>query len=319
MKLLEPRLDATPRLLDRLLESEADSNPRIQLQLAFSLGYSSDPRAATALARLARQHVDAPWIRTAILSSSNGLADRIFTEILNDADFSAAATARNLMKQLLTVVGARGDRAEIDRVVDAISASDVTTNDSGLQFQLVVALGNALRQAGVPLTIRETTRPATRKFLRRLFDSARTISLDTEQAESVRITAIRLVGCRPFVASRDTLAELIDIRQPEPIQIAAVNTLALYPEPQVATLVLDRWRQSAPAVRQEMTNTLLGRSASTIQLLRAAESGDASVAGIGMSRRALLLAHTDETIRNLASALFGDGATGARGRRDRRL
>ena len=40
--------------------------------------------------------------------------------------------------------------------------------------------------------------------------------LDTEQAESIRITAIRLLGCRPFVASRDTLSKLIDTRQPEP-------------------------------------------------------------------------------------------------------
>ena len=313
MKLAEGSLDATPALLDRLLESEADSNPRIQLQLAFSLGYSSDPRAATALARLARRHVDAPWIRTAILSSSNGLADRIFTEIINDANFSAAATSRTLLEQLLLVVGARGDRAEVDRVVDAISASAVTTNNSRLQFQLVVALGNALRQSGSPLTIREATRPATRKFLGGLFDSARTTALDTEQAESIRITAIRLLGCRPFVASRDTLSKLIDTRQPEPIQIATVNTLALYPEPQVATLVLDRWRQSSPAVRQEMTNTLLRRSASTIQLLRAAKSGIASVAGIETSRRELLLAHEDETIRNLANSLFGDDATSGRG------
>lgn len=312
MRLAEPRLDAAPKLLDRLLECAADSNTRIQLQLAFSLGASSDPHAAAALAGMARKHAGDQWIRTAVLSSSNGLADRMFIEILNDGQFSASAADRRLLEQLLTVVGSRGKQDEVNRVVDAIATKLTTEEDSSLQFQLVVALGNAIRRAGRPLMINETTRPETTEFLRKLFQAARETALDAKQNPSKRVTAIRLVGCTPLAAAHDTLEALIDIRQPEPIQIAAVSALSVYPEPKVGTILLLGWGEHSPAVRRQITEALLSRSDTTIQLLRAAESGKASVASIEMSRRSLLLNDKNETIRTLAKRLFGEEAGGVR-------
>jgi putative membrane-bound dehydrogenase-like protein len=312
MRLAEPRLDAKPKLLEQLLAQANDANPRIQLQLAFSLGASNDPRAAAALAGMARKFADDPWIRTAVLSSTNGLADRMFVEILDDRAFSTSSTGRGLLEQLLTVVGSRGEQNEIDRVLDAITANTVTLKDNSPQFQFVAVLGNAMRRTGTPLTVNAARRPETAGFLKRLFDTADHTARDEKADPSKRQAAIQLLGCTGFEAAHKTLEALIDIRQPEPVQLAAVGALSAYSDPAVSAILLDRWREHSPAVRRQITEALLSREDRTTALLRAAEAGDASVASIEMSRRALLLQHKNDTIRSLATRLFGDEVGGAR-------
>jgi putative membrane-bound dehydrogenase-like protein len=312
MHLAEPRLDASPKLLARLLAQSGDTNPRIVLQVAFSLGASQDPRAATALAGMARRFSNDKWIRTAVLSSSSRLADRMLVEILDDRKFSISSAGQGLLNQLATVVGARDEKHEVDRVLNALATNPTTVTNSGLQHRLVVALGNALRQSGTPLVLTDRTHAGTAGFLTRLFENSRITALDEKSKPADRESAIRLLGCTTFKSVHNTLAALIDISHPEPIQIAAVRALSLYTEPQVGSLLLDGWREHSPAVRRRITEALLSRTDRTVQFLRAAEQGDASVASIELSRRSLLLKHKDPTIRSLAKRLFGDALSGTR-------
>ena len=94
--------------------------------------------------------------------------------------------------------------------------------------------------------------------------------------------------------------------------MSAVNALSAYSDPSVSEMLLNGWRAHSPALRKRITEILLGREQSTIALLRAAEAGDASVAGIEMSRRGLLLKHDNATIRSLAERLFGAESAGER-------
>lgn len=58
-----------------------ETDPRVQIQLALSLGESSDSRAFAALADYARRHLGVRWMDAALLSSLHGRAGQMATEL----------------------------------------------------------------------------------------------------------------------------------------------------------------------------------------------------------------------------------------------
>jgi len=122
--------------------------------------------------------------------------------------------------------------------------------------------------------------------------------------------AIATLSFAPLDDTRLRLFKLLDVKQPQAVQIAAVKALSDYDDPDITTILLGHWQQSAPTVRVELIRALLSREDRTLALLQAAERGTASVAQIELPRRDLLLQHTNEAIRELAKKLFG-GQTAA--------
>jgi hypothetical protein len=57
--------------------------------VAFALGETNDPRAATALFRIVVRDAANRWIRTAVLSSCASMADRLFVNLYTDPGPSA--------------------------------------------------------------------------------------------------------------------------------------------------------------------------------------------------------------------------------------
>src|SRR5207248_1638417 len=131
-------------------------------------------------------------------------------------------------------------------------------------------------------------------------------------SESQRRQAVQLLGCAPFGEVRETLAALLDPREPPAVQTAAVRALGDYPDAAVAALLLARWAQFALEVRQQAISALLAREERALVLLRAAERGEADVGQLDLTQRELLRTHRSEAIRTLAARLFGPQAVTAR-------
>ena len=74
LRLAESRLGENKLIRDKAIALAADDNIRVRFQAAFSLGETTDPRAAAALADIAAIDAGDYWMRTAILSSSLNLA-----------------------------------------------------------------------------------------------------------------------------------------------------------------------------------------------------------------------------------------------------
>jgi putative membrane-bound dehydrogenase-like protein len=312
MRLAEPRLDESPELLDRVIEHVDDLEPRLQFQAAFSLGQSRDQRASAGLARLARTSAYDKWISTAILSSSNDLACELFAKLLDDADFCRGAVGAGFLDQLAAVVGARNRAGEVNRLLDAVATHSTFSSDAALQQRIVLALADGLSRSGARLAATAETSAAAASLLSSLLEAAHSTAIRADAAVGDRESAIRLLGCAPLDAVRDTLERLLDPREPEEIQLAAIRALGGYARSEVCPLLLRGWDEHAPAVRQAVVEEMLTRAEFTVEFLRTAEAGSVSVAQIDASHRELLLKHNDPAIRNLAVKLFGDQADGAR-------
>ncbi len=297
VRLAESRLDR-PALLTKVIALADDGDARVRFQVAFTLGETREAVAVEALAKLARAHAGDVWMRTAVLSSVNNLSPSLFAFLLRDREFAAGSGA-TILETLATVVGASGRAGAADDALVGLKGAPA------LQRRLVIAMGTGMKQAGERLS------PDSPLF-GPLFDEARRTASDERAGEAARLEAVRLLGCGPFEKARDTLTGLLDPRRPLSLQTAAVRAFADYREPEVAGLLLARWREYPPEVRAEVVHALLSREQWTLAYLRAAAKGDASVAPVELTRRDLLVKHRDEAIRSLASKLFA-GSTASRG------
>ncbi|MCI0457651.1 MAG: CehA/McbA family metallohydrolase [Gemmataceae bacterium] len=312
VRLAEPRLDQAPALAEKVLALARDADARVRFQVAFTLGETNDPRAVTALAELARKHADDAWMRTAILSSVAEWSDQLLVTLLQDAAFVAGSAGSGLIEQLALVVGVRSRPTEVERVLHALATSPTVTADGSRQQRFVLGLGAGLKRAGGRLAPGPQTSTPSSRLVLELLASARKTATDVRAAEPARQRAIQLLSCGPFAQVHEALKALLDVQQPQSIQIAAARALSDYAEAEVADLLLAPWRQYAPEVRQEVVQAMLAREERALALLRAAEKGDASTAQIDPTRRELLLKHRNEAIRQLATRLFGSAAPNAR-------
>ena len=312
VRLAESRLDEAPRLLNKVLSLADDANARVRFQVAFSLGEVRDRRAAGALARIARSSASDVWIRTALLSSVTRCAEAVFAELAADQPFVTSAAGADFLEQLARVVGARNQGHEVETMLSTLATATSMSGVPELQRRLVLALGSGLRQTDQRLQPETLSQPASRGLLQSMFDAAKKKATDSGAAEKERVRAIELLGNATFERSGETLVSLLDIQQPEQIQIAAVRSLSGYPDPRIAALLIDGWRRYAPAVRQQAIEALLSRGGRTEKFLVAIEQGKASIAEISPTYRALLLKHGNAAIRAIARKLFGTQASGSR-------
>ncbi|MGE0378339.1 MAG: PVC-type heme-binding CxxCH protein [Planctomycetaceae bacterium] len=303
MALSEPRLDKSAELLDRVIAHCGDANVRLRIQAAFSLGESHDPRAAAALAELARAANSNPWLRTAVLSSAGGQPVSLLATLLEDA------VEHDLLEQLAAIVGSRKHTDEVNSVLQTLATSPSTTSQSELATRLLSAMGRALRQGGTSLTSDAPMSAAAKQFLVAQLEAAREAANDKSADVELRQRAIALLGCAEFDSTAATLSQLLDIEQPEAVQLAAVQALSSYSNAEIGALLLHGWRQQSPAVRKEVVDALLARPQWTRPFLQAACDGDVSVALVDSTRRALLMAHDDAQIRALATELFAESAS----------
>ena len=306
MRLAEPRLDRAVELLKRVTRFAAADPVRLRFQAAFSLGASRTPQAADALARLARSAGEDRWLRTAVLSSSSGLADQMFVRLLTEVQFADSAHGAALLEQLASVVGARADRSQVDRVLLALAERFADDPSSNLLRRWLLSMGRGLQHSGQRLVSGPQTEASAVDFLAVVMRQARRTATDPQQPVAQRQIAIRLVGCADFGSAHALLEPLLDVRQPEPVQLTVVDTLSGYAQPEIAGSLLERWRAQSPSVRQRVVEALLARPERTKALLLAAQTGAASVSQVPMNRRSLLLKDRDPQTRDLARKLFGE-------------
>jgi putative heme-binding domain-containing protein len=105
---------------------------------------------------------------------------------------------------------------------------------------------------------------------------------------------------------------LLDPHQPPEVQSAAARALAGFDRPEVAERLLRPWSRYGPALRAEVVGYLLGRRSWIRPLLDAVAAGTVASGQIPPTRRALLLADRDPSVRSRAGALLGGEAPGPR-------
>jgi len=304
VRLAELRLAHEPALLEKIAALADDQNACVRMQAAYSLGESQDSRAVDAVARIAKRDAGDQWIRTAVLSSVAQSSHQLLIRLLEDRAFAASSNGREMAEKLAYVTGVRNRPDEIGTLLDAAAALQ-TADEASLRLQIVLGLGDGLKQVAGSLREDVASKRPGDKLLVALIEDAKRAALDNRETEHNRMAAARLLGCFSRAVAGPILVSLLSPAETEAIQSSAIAALAAYNDADISGILLAHWKEYTPDVRAETTRALLSREAWTLAYLHAAQADRSVTVSLPPVQRARLLEHKNRAIRDLAKLVLG--------------
>jgi len=308
IRLSERFLNNDPDVRDAVFKRLDDADEAVRLQLAYSLGECRDRRAGEVLLKLALKNSEQRYLVAAVISSVH--EDNIgvvLTGVLSAA--SSYDPESKLVEQLFTLAATIGD----DDVLGNVLAS-ITTADDGAyanwQFEALADVFDALRRRDRSLEqLGQSTSRSLKTSLVRLaavLDAARGIVTDAQADDSRRAAAIRTLARESPNNARDItrLADLLFPQTSRRVQAAAVTRLGELRDPEIASLLLERWKGLGPGLKTRVLDILASRDDWSVTLLDAVASGGVASSEIDVARRQRLLQHSAAAVRKRAEKLL---------------
>lgn len=303
-----------------------DEDASVRFQVALALGNSDRPEATVVLAKLALKDGADTWFVSGLLTSTRNRSGAILSILTSNKQFTSAGSAASaqLIKQLATVVGVRGDVDELATLLTSLSGEQASSSESSgawWQAAAISGLGQGLpRYRGelgrlsLPLLLNKPPnglKDAAAGMLE-LLTMSQKAALDRKRSAADRATAVELLAYRPFAEAAPAFAELLQTDQPVEVQTACINALSANGSEAAARIVLDRWQELGPAIRDPALALLLRRTTSTKLALDAMEAGTMRPAALSIDQRVRLLKHSDAKLREQAKKLFGGAVSSNR-------
>ena len=120
-----------------LAAAATETNPRVLLQFAMSLGETRDQRAFAVLTRFARERLGIRWMDAALLSSLHARGGEMLAALLREPGKAAP-----LLEKLAQSIAARGDESEL-----ALALTYAATAPAEVKPKLRAALGKKRKPA----------------------------------------------------------------------------------------------------------------------------------------------------------------------------
>jgi putative membrane-bound dehydrogenase-like protein len=277
------------RLLGKLQGLSEDQDERVRYQLAFTLGEIKGTAKIAPLAAIARRDLDSNWIQAAILSSLAEGAGDVFHQLSSDTKVSGSSAGQEFLRQLVVLVGAQNKKQEVAQVMDFISK----VQQPALSFSLVRALNDGLQRAGASVT-------SEGGKVQGIINSAKKTADDPRADEATRAQAIQLLGVTSFSQAGAELLDLLNLNQPQAVQLAAISTLAKFNDAEVGVELTKHWPTLTPRLRTEAVSVLLARPDRAKALLKAIAAGAIRPSALTTPQTKFVRNHSDKSVRELA-------------------
>jgi putative membrane-bound dehydrogenase-like protein len=315
VQLAETRLPDA-KLRERLLTLYDDPDPRVQFQVACTLGEPFE-----SLRKVAAQHLEDPWFRIAVLSAS---ADQALSWLRAAAPLPASPGKEDLMRRAASIIGARNQDREITALLAQYpqpavleGLADGLRQGSGRRARLTAgqpALLALVAQGPTPvgkaaLRVASGLELSLTPQLRSLLQKS---NPKPDLPEETVVHHLGILGLDPSGSTAPMLARFLDPKQPEPVQAAAASSLARLRAPEVTGIFIVRWRAATAPVRNAMLAGFFNDRDRLPVLLDAIESDKIQPWALGPARTNQLLRHADPAIKARAEKILGDSRMGDR-------
>ena len=281
-----------------LLGMEAEQDPRVLLQLAFTLGEL--PKSAEwqrVLATILERRGEDRWIRTAVLSSLGVSAGEVLPQLAGSMSVSAAALLE------LTDAAARQivDESGLNPLRDALTK---VNQNPGLQVRIL--------QTAAAANGRLSKMPGFQMFSSLLLSRARVTAADATAAAADRAAALRVLSLSGYGGERELLLGALEPAGAPELQAAALETLTGFADVEIAGELISRLPSMSPAQTQRAREALLRRSAWAAVLLEAIEGGSLPNSAVTPTELQRLAELPDNAVRARALRLLEATAKSSR-------
>lgn len=308
IRLAERRIAESPDMLSKIQHLATDSDPRVRFQVALSIGQHRNEQSTNTLAKLAVQDAGDPWSTLAILSSAKDQELALAKLLLNHSTFADNPGAVSFLQTLAATIPPRRQAGEVEQLVQLglhPSAKDP------LRQAILTGLAEGLTRTGRTLaSLSLPADSAEAQFIQTYLATMQQRARDAEQPPATRVQAIALLAhARWSPDQAQGFRALLDPREPQEIQVAAIRALRLTGAADVPAIVLGAWPRFTPTVRAEAVSTLASRPNWAGELMEALEARRVPLADISLIARTTLVNHRDGTTARRAKALFATGSS----------
>ena len=136
---------------------------------------------------------------------------------------------------------------------------------------------------------------------------------DDKANADLRADSIELLALSDAKSHQQFFESLIDSRQPETVQEAAVRAYGHIPGDDVGTFLLGKWRVLTPAVRSEAADAMYREPGRVRLLVDALQKEDVQPWTLSFRHRIRLIMNPDPKIRDMVRPLLEQTPEGSRG------
>lgn len=313
VRVAEELIPTSKEVQHALLGMTGDSDERVQFQLAFTLGQIGGG-VTDALVKLAAQHGEDRWFRTAILSSVHDSPTQLFDglmakkQLLNDREF---------VSQLAALIGAKHNPAEIVHFLKALPA--LKQPDAALS-----GLSRGFRLAGLKTIQAPAAEVLMAKYLNSPSDAVQKAAWETARYlampglvqkafaqvsaagldSKTRLHAIRVLRSAPYSSAGPVLRRILESQPGSELQSAAIESMSTFDDPDVASALISNWKSYDPEARRKALDALLNQRERVPILVAALEQHQLELNAVDAAGRARLMQNSDSAIRDRARHLF---------------
>ncbi|MFM9962594.1 MAG: PVC-type heme-binding CxxCH protein, partial [Planctomycetaceae bacterium] len=305
LRLAEPHWDKVS-VREAVLALATDPDLRVRYQAAFSLAPFRGHPITNALTTLATSDGADPWMQLAILSSLDERRAEFLATVLADRTAMAKPHVRGMLNSIAVQIGVGGGKTEIVqtlRLIETLASAAETKPLAEELFRSLISKNP---------TARGIEGGKAGEMLAAMIREARLVARDETKPAETRADAVKTLSSAAFDQSKDLFAELLRSQQPQPVQRAALETLARFTHADVPGLILMAWPSQTPQLRATSVETLFTRPQWIVAFLDAVEKQTIARADLDPARVALLQKHNDAEIRARAIKLFAGAALARR-------
>ncbi|MBX7168072.1 MAG: c-type cytochrome, partial [Pirellulales bacterium] len=300
--LAEPRLTHSTDLLSRAIALADDTDVRVRMQVACSLGMVNDRQAVEALARIARSSGDDAWLRAAVLSSLADTAGDFLAAYLTLGDWPPQGWAA-YVDQAAFFVGSRNDAGAVHHTLTTLAALAAERREAS--DAALIALGRGLKRHGRSLSAAAGDASSeAQEFLARQLAAARDTVASEVRSLGERRNAMQLLAGDDRAAARPLLVALVSNTAPDELRLAAIETLLGDADPEVAAALISAWPNVPPNNQAAIVATLLSTRPGIEALFDALERGELPSIVLGAAARTALEHHADAALADRARRLL---------------
>jgi putative membrane-bound dehydrogenase-like protein len=277
-------------LLAALTARADDSAPRVRLQLALTLGASTQDDAHATLVAMARHHPADQWLRTALRTVRPDQMSSIFDALAGDTALSTSREGNELLSAFARALGMRGQSAEVQRVFAATTPAETHWPITAMLLEGIDAGGKKINAM-----INAEQFSALQK---RACDILRAPNADDE----TRAAACAFIARGSAADAKPVLFEALH-REPSPLVTHALFA-ALQNIADAAPSIVHDWKTLSAPVRDAAVKFLIKRPESALVLLAAIADGKVARDAVPPAQQAELRQYRDKTVAATAVELF---------------
>jgi putative membrane-bound dehydrogenase-like protein len=298
---LAEQFESAPEIRAQFAQMTDDPDLRVRYRLAFSLGAVQDEISSQALAKLAQRDGADSWCRLAVLSSVNKRAGKVFRLLVENKDFRSSSHGRAMLGMLATLIGSATRTSEMAVLVQSLNA--LPDSEQALLRDLVRRLIAKLPASGHSQLAGAGGGKAG-AILADLLREALKTAPDEKRSVADRVAAIRTLDLGTFADVKAITPQLLNFRQPQPVQAAVIETLARFDQPAIPALLLEAWPSLSPQLRASAVEAFFSRPAWIAAFLAAVDQGKIHRGDVDPARIQALQTHADIRLRTRAAQLF---------------